>query len=87
MEPLPPPVPQVYPVTGGGIAFTWQRDTRELEVEILPDGSAQYLAVVTDPVTGEEVTQEGPLPLDRRDHGQALAGWLAGVDSVPLPLG
>ena len=43
LEQLPLPAPQVFPVTGGGLSFSWQQGNRELDIEILPDGSAQYL--------------------------------------------
>jgi hypothetical protein len=76
--PLPLPIPSVCPITGGGIGFTWLVADRELNIEILPDGLAQYLAVATDPATGQEITREEPLPLDRPECGQALAEWLRG---------
>lgn len=76
LERLALPAPQIFPVTGSGISFTWRLDTRELEIEILPDGSAQYLVVATEPATGREETQEEPLPLDRPEYGQSLAAWL-----------
>jgi hypothetical protein len=78
LEQVPLPVPQVCPVTGGGISFTWHIDSRELDTEILPDGSAQYLTVTADPATGQEATQEESLSLDRPESGQALAAWLVG---------
>lgn len=70
------PISQVYPVTGGGVSFTWQLNSRELEIEILPDGSAVYLATVTNATTDQEETQEGTLSLDQPEHGRALATWL-----------
>jgi len=70
------PVPQVCPVTGGGIGFAWQVDTRELEVEILPDGSARYLMEVVAPTANQEAMDEGPLPLDQAEDVQLLAVWL-----------
>jgi hypothetical protein len=76
LEQLPLPVPHVCPVSGGGINLTWQQATRELGIEILPDGSAQYLTVMTEPVTGQEETHEERLPLDRPDHVRTLAAWV-----------
>lgn len=50
------PVPHVVPVPGGGIQFEWQVGSRELELEVLPDGSAEFLKVEDgDPIV------EGPL--------------------------
>lgn len=63
------PVPHVVPVSGGGIQLEWQVGRRELELEVLPDGSAEFLKVEDgDPIT------EGPL------EGwmmPALFGWLS----------
>jgi hypothetical protein len=78
LEGLPLPTPQVCPVTGGGIEFTWRSDSREVGIEILPDGSAQYLAVATDLATGQETTQEDSLPLDQPEYAKTLAAWLIG---------
>lgn len=78
LEPLSLPTPAVCPITGGGIGFTWQCNGRELDIEILPDGSAQYLAVTTDPATGQAVIREEPLTLDQPEYGQALTAWLIG---------
>lgn len=74
----PLPAPLICPVTGGGISFAWQLDARELEIEILPDGTAQYLVVTMDPATGQEEAYEGQLPLDQPAYGQQLAAWLVG---------
>jgi hypothetical protein len=78
LEQIPLPTPQVCPVTGGGISFTWKHNMRELEIEILPGGSAQYLAVATDAAKGEEVSQEAPLSLEQPAYGQILAAWIMG---------
>lgn len=72
------PPAKVVPVTGGGINFSWQVKARELDIEILPDGSAEYLTVETDPATGAEKTREEPLLLDPPTAAQALADWLIG---------
>lgn len=42
-EALSLPAPHIGPVAGGGIQFDWFSATRELEIEILPDGSVAYL--------------------------------------------
>jgi hypothetical protein len=72
------PIPQVFLVTGGGIDFSWQSDSRELDVEILPDGSARYLAVLTDSTTRQESTEEGLLSLHQPEPARTLAAWLIG---------
>jgi hypothetical protein len=43
--------PYVYPVPGGGIQLEWCILDRELEIEVIPDGSIQFLAVLEN---GEE---------------------------------
>ena len=72
------PVPSVCPVTGGGIGFTWQSGNREVEIEILPDGSAQYLTALPDGASGTEATQSGGLSLDAPEQVQRLAALLIG---------
>ena len=37
------PVPNVGPVSGGGIQFEWTIGTREVELEVVPDGSLEFL--------------------------------------------
>jgi len=68
--------PHVSPVAGGGIGLTWRRGARELLVELLPDGSAEYLAVETDPHTGKEKEQEGEFSPDDHNELRLLAAWL-----------
>lgn len=72
------PMPEVRPVSGGGIQFEWRKAERELEVEILPDGSGSYLAVEREPASGRESANEQALPLDQPGFGYELATWLLG---------
>jgi hypothetical protein len=51
------PNPQLFPVPGGGIQIEMRQDDRELEIEILPDGSIEYLLVLSN---GE--MSEGAIP-------------------------
>lgn len=37
------PAPQIFPVPGGGIQFEWQMAHGGAELEILPNGSMEYL--------------------------------------------
>ncbi|HLX64216.1 MAG TPA: hypothetical protein VKX17_23290 [Planctomycetota bacterium] len=55
------PAPHICPVAGGGVQLEWQHGGRELEIEILPDGSVQYLTV-----HGNDM-DEGILPLPATD--------------------
>ena len=43
-----PPLPNITPVPGGGVQFEWECFGRALEVEILPDGTVEFLAVADD---------------------------------------
>lgn len=65
------PVPRIAPVRGGGIQFEWRVYGRELEVEILPDGSVEYLRV--DESGGAE---EDCLPYAPGAEVQGLVRWL-----------
>jgi hypothetical protein len=66
------PVPQIGPVSGGGIQIEWHVADRELEIEILPDGSVEFLTVEG------EAMHEGPLTVDRPDLSRALVRWVMG---------
>jgi hypothetical protein len=48
--------PRVVPVSGGGLQLEWEIGTRALELEILDDGSVEYLTTER-----REPHQEGPL--------------------------
>lgn len=39
------PEPQIFPVSGGGVQLEWENAKCELEIEILPDRSIEYLIV------------------------------------------
>lgn len=64
------PVPHVAPVRGGGIQFEWGVGQRELELEILPDGSVDYLKAEA----GEAVEQGRLVPA----QVHPLLAWLVG---------
>lgn len=40
--------PNLFPVSGGGLQLEWEKDDRELEIEILPNGTIEYLKVFSD---------------------------------------
>lgn len=71
------PRPEVFPVPGGGIQFEFQQDRRELELEILPDGSIGFLLVAE---TGE--MREGTIPFGLRGDIYRLAYWLQGKQAA-----
>ena len=63
------PVPHVAPVPGGGIQFEWSVGQRELEFEILPDGSVEFLKS-----DGRQPLEEGQLR--HVDQMLSLLSWL-----------
>ena len=64
------PAPQVCPVPGGGVQLEWQNGPRALELEALPDGSAQFLRVDGDTM------DEGPVELHGLPQVRTLLQWL-----------
>ena len=75
------PNPELFPVPGGGLQLEFRQDNRELEIEILPDSSIEYLLVEngTDMREGEVRSEPdyfpgvmGEIPL--------LAFWLQGMN-------
>lgn len=67
--PLPPAI--VVPVSGGGLQLEWRVSGRELEIEILPDGSSGFL-VIQD----QRPIAEGDLPSNSNQKLKALSYWL-----------
>ena len=39
------PEPKIFPVSGGGVQLEWKNKSCELELEVLPNGSIEFLAV------------------------------------------
>ncbi|MGH9839320.1 MAG: hypothetical protein ACREEM_11110 [Blastocatellia bacterium] len=67
------PRPQIFPVPGGGIQFEFRQDRRELELEILPDGSIEFLIVINS-----SEMREGAIPSGSLGEIYRLAYWLQG---------
>lgn len=59
---------RIVPVSGGGVQFEWRITPRELELEILPDGSVQFLIVQGDQMLDGDV--------ETRQMLEALLSWL-----------
>ena len=70
------PAPHISPVSGGGIQIEWSILSRELELEILPDGSVEYLEI-----GNEEPLQEGKLNPADSSELQSLLLWLTHATS------
>ena len=67
------PRPQIFPVSGGGLQLEFQRVNRELELEVMPDGSIEYLTV-------NEIgyMREGSITSPDAKEVVILAHWLQG---------
>jgi hypothetical protein len=62
------PSPFVSPTSNGGAQFEWTHNGRELEIEILPDGTLEFLTVING-----TPLDEGPV---KREQVPSLARWL-----------
>ena len=63
--------PRIVPVSGGGVQLEWCLDSREVEIEIDNEGSAEYLkSVDAKPV------EEGPIALADLSRIRSLLTWL-----------
>lgn len=65
------PVPHIVPVSGGGIQIEWSAASRSLELEIMPDGSVEYLEIEAD-----KPFYEGELEASNINQIQSLILWL-----------
>lgn len=70
------PDPQIFPVPGGGVQLEFRQASRELEIEILPDGSIQFLIVQDGKM------REGAVPYGSRGEIIRLAIWLKGAPAA-----
>lgn len=77
LSPLDLPPPRIFPVPGGGVQFEFQQEPRELEIEILPDGSLEFLLVAEN---GE--LREGSIPSGSSGEIYRLAYWLQGKQAA-----
>jgi len=64
------PQPLIGPVSGGGLQVEWRLGVRELEIEVRPDGSLEFLTA-----DGEDEVDEGILPNDSESI-EGLVAWL-----------
>jgi hypothetical protein len=73
------PVPSVGPMIGGGLGIEWHYGPRELDVEVLPDGTIEYLKAERK-ATGFDVNkmQDGRIPADNLREVRKLVRWLIG---------
>ena len=71
IEGVPSPIPQIGPVSGGGLQLEWSNGPRALELEVLPDGTVEFLRVYDD-----DKMEEGTIPTDRVDRLRQQVNWL-----------
>jgi hypothetical protein len=62
--------PHIGPVPGGGIQLEWHTGARDLELEILPNGSLAYL------LSNNDRQDDGVLSVERVDSARELIEWL-----------
>jgi hypothetical protein len=74
------PVPQLLPVSGGGIQAEWSSHGRSLEIVIMPDGAAEYIRVYD-----EDHIEDGDLTSFRDPEILKHMYWFAlGAEPEPI---
>jgi hypothetical protein len=73
------PTAYIGPVSGGGLGVEWRNGNRDLTLEILPDGTLEYLKAERS-ATGLDIDhmEDGDLPSDRLGEVRVLIRWLLG---------
>jgi len=64
--------PNIFPVPGGGIQVEWKNDERELEIEILPNGTMMFLCEDNF----ENKSKEGCLLIENTEELIQLIAWI-----------
>jgi hypothetical protein len=65
------PAPHVFPVPGGGVQLEWQRGDRQLEIEVLPTGAAEFVKGIQG-----EPLEEGDFPMWPPTQAKQVFAWL-----------
>jgi hypothetical protein len=70
----------IGPVSGGGVGIEWRCGKRDLNIEILPDGSIEFLTAEKFP-SGFDPSQmvDGQISGDRLSDLRPLVRWLLGT--------
>lgn len=82
------PAPFVSPTSMGGVQLEWVQNGRELEVEILPDGSMEFLTVINGSpqeegrITREQVPSLARWLRDETDQRNQTGGILGLINSL-----
>lgn len=66
------PAPHISPIPGGGIGFHWRMAGRDLEIEVTPSGTIEFLKSYPG---GDKEPEEGAL-VDVGDY--SILRWVAG---------
>jgi hypothetical protein len=75
------PAPFVFPTDVGGIQFEWKSNGRELDIEVLPEGT--HLSFLT--LIGGKVPSEGEI-LDNFEHRvRSLLSWMVSPEVSTKP--
>lgn len=69
--------PRVVPISGGGLQLEWQVETRRLELEILSNGSVEYL-------TTERQESRGEGHIRMVNEARSLYLWLLSSASIQI---
>ena len=73
------PTAHIGPVSGGGLGVEWRNGDRDLVLEILPDGSIEYLKAERTPAGFDtDHMEDGEIPNDRLGEVRTLIRWLLG---------
>jgi len=73
------PTAHIGPIPGGGLGIEWRYGNRDLTLEILPDGSLEFLKAEKTS-SGFDLNQmvDGQIPSDRLNEVRGLIRWLLG---------
>jgi|HubBroStandDraft_1064217.scaffolds.fasta_scaffold310522_2 hypothetical protein len=75
------PVPFVFPTDVGGIQFEWKSSGRELDIEVLPEGT--QLSFLT--LLGGKVTSEGEILDNFERRLRSLLTWVVSPEVASKP--
>jgi hypothetical protein len=66
------PAPFVFPTEIGGIQFEWKSNGREVDIEVLPEGT--HLSFLT--LVSGKITSEGDIPENFERGVRTLLSWM-----------
>ena len=69
------PVPFVFPTEIGGIQFEWRGKPREVDLEVLPQGTALAFSTLVD----GKCSREGEIKEDVEREVRNLLRWMVGL--------